>query len=124
MMKNNDNLLDEALSIISNKGGRYILSTGKTNYARITTECDSKHIWETNIKAIRAGYWCKVCSQINNSKKGIVKNTKYSLLEIQKIAEDKGGKCLSDKYQKIMKFTCSQGHRWEARTNNINHNSS
>jgi hypothetical protein len=52
------------------------------------------------------------------------KNEK-KLLEFKKIAENKGGKCLSVEYNNInsnLDFTCSEGHEFSATPNNIKHN--
>lgn len=48
--------------------------------------------------------------------------TKNSLLELQKIAIDKGGKCLSTVFinsKTHMLFECSKGHQWKAIPSNI-----
>src|SRR5580698_6536519 len=112
-------ILDEALIIIANKGGRCLSYTGEINSSKITIECDKNHIWETNIKCIRTDHWCRVCSQINNGAVGSAKLTIHSLEEICKIAENKGGKCLSDVYKANMMYVCAFGHKWEASTSNI-----
>jgi len=115
-MIKNIKLLDEALAIIASKGGRFISCTGQINAARITVECDNKHLWETNIKSIRTNHWCRFCSNIKNNS---AKEKLHSLEEVQKIAGDKAGNCLSTKYQSRMRFSCSLGHEWEATASNI-----
>ena len=118
-MSKNSKILDEALAIISNKGGRCISYTGQINYSKITIECDKKHIWETSLKSIRTHHWCRICSQINNGIKASSKLTIHTLEEVSRIANDKGGRCLSDKYQYRMRFVCALGHEWGATTYNI-----
>ena len=47
---------------------------------------------------------------------------KLTIEDMQKIAEAKGGKCLSKEYvnsQTKLKWQCSKGHKWEAMGNNI-----
>lgn len=49
-------------------------------------------------------------------------DNKLSILELRKIARQKGGKCLSEKYINSvtkLKWECSKNHRWEALPNNI-----
>ncbi len=47
---------------------------------------------------------------------------KLTIEEMRSIAEERGGKCLSDTYAGAMtKLTweCAEGHQWEAKPNNI-----
>lgn len=76
-------------------------------------QCSKGHIWlafANNI--VNKNQWCPKC-------KGVAK---LSIELIHKLAEKKGGKCLSEKYinahQKI-KWQCSKGHIWLASTNNV-----
>ena len=42
---------------------------------------------------------------------------KYTIESCQQIAEERGGKCLSEEYvncDKLMKWQCSKGHIWSA----------
>jgi hypothetical protein len=47
---------------------------------------------------------------------------KYSIEDMRKIAELKGGKCLSDTYESInqkLKWQCKKGHIWETKANYV-----
>ncbi len=47
---------------------------------------------------------------------------KLTIEEMRSIAEERGGKCLSDTYVNAhtsLLWECTKGHQWEARPNNI-----
>ena len=61
---------------------------------------------------MKKGAWCRKCY-------GTAKST---LEEIKILAQDRGGKCLSEIYENDMAkllWLCSENHTWEATTNNI-----
>jgi hypothetical protein len=51
-------------------------------------------------------------------------SSKYTLYDIIKICNEKGGECLSNKYQSLMEFKCRNGHFWKANPCNIIRNNS
>ena len=58
--------------------------------------------------SIFANHWCPRCAQAPR---------KRSLADFQKIAEQRGGRCLSREYQgrrEPLTFICANGHRWES----------
>jgi hypothetical protein len=84
------------------------LSTEYLDYnKKLKFECKNGHVWETAPNSItNSGTWCKKCYNIK----------KYDISHFQKIASDKGGKCLSIEYINCntpLKFECSRGHIWE-----------
>lgn len=69
-------------------------------------KCDKGHIIYMRPKHIKCGHRCIICGGTN----------KGTLEEIQQIAINNGGKCLSNKYvndSTKLKFECAKGHRWE-----------
>ena len=47
---------------------------------------------------------------------------KLNIEEMQKLAKERGGKCLSEKYINIdtkLKWECEKGHQWETTPNSI-----
>jgi len=70
-------------------------------------ECELGHSWKASPSSIKQGTWCKVCA-------GTVKGT---IEEMQKVAKERGGKCLSTTYinaRTNLKWQCKKGHTWEA----------
>ena len=49
---------------------------------------------------------------------------RLTIEEMKRIANERGGRCLSDTYegyQKKLKWECSKGHVWEATPLNVKH---
>ena len=66
-------------------------------------ECDKGHVIEMNYNNALRGKGCKKCLM-------------RSLEDLQKVAQDKGGQCLSTEYTTVRdkyKFRCGNGHEWE-----------
>ena len=75
-------------------------------------QCKGGHIWETTPEKIKMGSWCQKCSIIENAKK-----RRSTIERMRKIAEERGGKCLSDVYvnnDTKIKWQCTKGHIWNA----------
>jgi hypothetical protein len=80
--------------------------------SRLKFQCEAGHIWETSSKVILRGHWCQECAG----------SKKHSLDFFQKIAESKGGRCLSVTYKNNhspLKFECSEGHIWETSARSV-----
>jgi hypothetical protein len=77
--------------------------------------CKKGHSWQATIynrSTNKSG--CPACAQESARK--------YSIEDIQALANKRGGKCLSTKYTNCkikLKFCCKEGHIWEARADAI-----
>lgn len=77
------------------------------NYTKIEWECSKGHRWKADGGRIKLGSWCPKCYRISQ------KNT---IEEMQKLAKQHRGKCLSDEYFNCytkLKWQCRFGHIWE-----------
>lgn len=89
------------------KGGRCLSKSYLGINVKLKWQCKDGHIWETTPASVRYGSWCPKCG---GKLKGTIK-------EMRKIAEARGGECLSKEYvnsQTKIKWTCSKEHIWEA----------
>lgn len=70
-------------------------------------ECIEGHQWLANADNIlNGGKWCPVCAG----------NQTKTLEDMQKLALERGGKCLSSTYEGVNKkllWECQEGHQWE-----------
>jgi L-rhamnose mutarotase len=70
--------------------------------------CKKGHRWQAAVDNVRrAGHWCPNCAR-----KAI-----YTIEDMQKIAAERGGKCLSAEFinsQTKLLWECIEGHQWEA----------
>ena len=106
-------LTKEAQELAESKGGKCLSEyVNAKNYMEWV--CGAGHTWDAELNRIRRGRWCKQCA---NDK------TAVKLEDAQKVAESKGGKCLSrvGTYNKkaVFQWECALGHVWEAWYNNV-----
>jgi hypothetical protein len=102
--------------IAREQGGECLSETYKNNQTPLRWRCAKGHEWSAVLGSVyNNGTWCPFC---NGGKKTIV--------DCCKVAQKRGGKCLSRTYKNDstkMKWQCSKGHKWEAIFNSL-HNGS
>jgi hypothetical protein len=104
--------IEEMRKIAEARGGKCLSNKYGNAHTPLLWECGEGHQWEAVPSSVKRGTWCRKC-------RGLEKNT---IEEMQKIAEARGGKCLSETYFNLytaLQWECSEGHRWEAQPSNI-----
>jgi hypothetical protein len=104
--------IDEMRKIGETHGGKCLSSIYVNNLTKLLWECRHGHRWEATPNNIKRGKWCPICAG----------NTRLALEDLKRVAEDRGGRCLSTKYvnnQTKLLWECSAGHRWETIPNSI-----
>lgn len=104
--------IEDMWQIAEQRGGKclskkYIDATTKLHW-----QCEAGHVWEAIPASILRGSWCGQCSG----------NASLSIEEMRKIAEDRGGICLSAQYTNSgtsLKWKCADGHEWMATPSSI-----
>ena len=94
-------------NLAKQKGGKCLSKEYVNVSTKLTWKCKEGHIWKALPVNVKKGHWCPACA-------GVVKS---SIEEMQKIAESRGGKCLSREYTNNytkLKWQCKKGHVWEA----------
>lgn len=79
---------------------------------KLLWECSEGHRWEATAANVKRGTWCPHCAR----------TVKRTIEEMHRLAEDRGGRCLSDVYKSghaKLRWECSKGHQWEAGSANI-----
>jgi len=90
------------------RGGKCLSKEYKNTHAKLLWECSKGHTWKAEPSAIKSGYWCPHCAGV----------AKLTIEWAQKLAGNRGGKCLSKEYVNCrtkLKWRCGKGHTWEAR---------
>ncbi len=104
--------LDKIKDIAISKDG-YCLSTTYSGYnCNIELSCVLGHKWTTTAFAIKNGSWCPVCAH----------KTPIKITELQEIAKNRGGLCLSRTYvnnHTKLEWQCSCGNIWKATYNAV-----
>ena len=99
--------------------GKCLSSEFKRKKDKYLWECAEGHRWmATWNNVFHHNSWCNICS----TKKGAAKLVKYTIDDMQKVAKQRGGKCLSLKFSSVnnkLLWECALGHQWKASYNNI-----
>ena len=98
--------------LAAKKGGKCLSDKYVNSSTKIKWECGECHAWEATPDSIKRGRWCPVCSGSKN----------LTIENMQEIATQRGGKCLSDKYGNSstnLRWECCERHIWEATPDSI-----
>lgn len=104
--------LEELKKLAISKGGNCLSETFIDNKTKLKFVCQRGHLWQATPNSIKDGTWCPDCYL----------NKENFLNQLKKIAEMKGGICLSEEYinsHTHLQFRCQLGHEWKATPNNI-----
>jgi hypothetical protein len=101
--------------IAAEQGGRCLSKEYVDASTKLTWQCAQGHKWDSSPDSVKnQESWCPQCGY-----KKMGKGRQLSIIEMQQIAKERGGKCLSEKYGPMLKWQCRQGHQWEASPHNI-----
>jgi len=105
--------IEEMQAIAGEKGGECLSNEYVDIHTKLKWMCNKGHTWKAKPLYIKKGTWCPTCGHIRTSD-----SHRLTIEEMQAIAREKGGECLSEKYVDCntkLKWRCSKGHEWEAR---------
>ncbi|MDG6220747.1 MAG: hypothetical protein QCI38_04780, partial [Candidatus Thermoplasmatota archaeon] len=112
--------LEEMHCIAESHGGvclseRYIRQNVKMHW-----RCSEGHEWwATPVSVKNQGSWCPKCGSVKAQTQSVLS---LSINDMQKIAHERGGECLSKEYKnnrtKLL-WRCNKGHEWWATPNNV-----
>ena len=98
------NLIKQMYQLAKRRGGKCLSKAYINNSTKLLWQCEQGHQWEAKPNNIKTGYWCPYCAG----------NAKGTLEDMQQLAKDHGGKCLSKEYintsTKLL-WECKQGHQ-------------
>ncbi|CAG8841832.1 43832_t:CDS:2, partial [Gigaspora margarita] len=101
--KCNHNNIDIANALALSKNGKCLSSDYIDNKTPLQWKCDKGHIFSTNLNRVKDhNYWCPICGGRNKT-----------IIDMQGLARDRNGKCLSDKYYGAhtkLEWMCEKGH--------------
>ncbi|MHA1784097.1 MAG: zinc-ribbon domain-containing protein [Candidatus Helarchaeota archaeon] len=92
--------------VASQKGGRCSSTEYINAQTKLTWQCKEGHTWKATPNNVRSGHWCPKCAI----------KPKYSIKDMQEIARQRGGTCLSPvyiNYDTKLSWQCEKGHEWE-----------
>lgn len=109
--------IDNAQNLAKEHGGKCLSTEYINSSTKLMWECAEGHQWKANYNSVQHDTWCPECGR---EKSGLAR--RHSMEDAQKIAKERGGKCLSKKYEvypnKLL-WQCSEGHQWKSAYRNI-----
>ena len=112
----------EKMKIIAReRGGKCLSNTYVNIETKLEWMCAKGHIWKKKPSSIKNNKtWCPVCNPTSA-------RSTLTIEEMKKIAREREGKCLSDKYinnKTKLRWQCSNKHKWMARPTSIKYEKS
>ena len=93
--------------VAEQQGGNCLSTEYKNGRTHLVWECALGHQWKATPRNIQQGRWCRHCAG----------NQLKTLQDMQILASENGGRCLSDTYinsRTKLLWKCRSGHRWWA----------
>ena len=104
--------LQELQAEAKRRGGQCLSGSYLNVETPLRWRCTVGHEWDARPASIRKGTWCPYCAHVQ----------KLKLEEMQQIAAERGGKCISETYNNCytnLVWECVRGHRWKALPGNV-----
>ena len=104
--------LHELQRIAVRRGGKCLSIEYLCSSKPLRWKCAVGHEWLARPSSVKAGSWCPVCAH----------NQRLKLDQMQEIARERGGRCLSSHYDNgriPLLWVCNQGHCWKASPANV-----
>jgi phage FluMu protein Com len=95
-------------SLAAEKGGECLSEQCSGSHDKLRFRCEAGHEWIARASAVAYGGWCRAC---------FATSRRLSLEQAYRVAEQKGGQCLSTAYDNSktkLDFECGKGHRFAA----------
>jgi len=103
--------IEDMKKIAEERGGKCLSSKYIDNKHELLWQCDKGHIWKARPDKITVGHWCHTCHGRN-----------ISIVDMQNVALERGGWCLSPKYLGALTrlwWQCGKDHVWDATPNMV-----
>jgi len=104
--------IEEMRDIAASRGGKCLSARYNNVDSKLKWKCENGHVWMARPASIKKGHWCPDCAGVK----------KLDIEQVQKIACERGGRCVSTKYfsnHQKLKWQCAEGHTWNATYANI-----
>jgi hypothetical protein len=105
--------IEDMKEIAKKRGGKCLSDEYINLDTKLKWRCKEGHIWETTPYCIKnRKFWCPKCAG----------KQKLTIEEMNQIANERRGKCLSKEYIdgfSKLKWQCEMGHVWEASPNHV-----
>jgi hypothetical protein len=114
LIKDKNKFLDiqDIKNVITKNDGKLISKKYLGYTIKLKIKCKNNHIFKCCPDKLIQGRWCPYCKFLK-----LKKLFQFTIRDMQNIAKNRGGKCLSEKYKnahKKLKWECANKHQWYA----------
>ena len=109
--------IDEMHHLAKKRNGKCLSNSMTNSKQNLEWECEFGHVWKATSNNVKRGKWCPICAVKRRSSK-----RRLTIDDIQSLAIEKNGACLSDKYinaRTKLLWKCQYGHQWEATQSDV-----
>ncbi len=99
--------IEQMQALAKKRGGVCVSTVYSDAHTKLRWRCQEGHEWESKPNYVQQGNWCPQCGG----------SVPLTLEQMQAVARDRGGECLSTKYVNTrtkLLWRCQDGHEWEA----------
>ncbi|PGK52139.1 hypothetical protein CN918_30575 [Priestia megaterium] len=103
--------IEQMQSLAAERGGQCLSKNYKACHSKLEWKCAHGHIWQATASSVKKGSWCPACYYDTR------RVFKYTINDMEELANKKGGTCLSPEYhgfRERLVWGCNEGHTWEA----------
>lgn len=107
--------IEQCIEFAKTKNGECLSPEYINNATRMMWKCKNGHEWLATYNSIKSGKWCLRCAR----------KAKHTIEDCIIFAENKLGRCLSNKYinsMTRMEWECRHHHKWLAAFNSVKNN--
>lgn len=100
--------------VIEGRGGVLLDNEYQGSQTLVRVRCKEGHEWNVAPTGLLGGSWCRACWVVES--RGRPK-PRLSIVDMQEVAQSRGGRCLSDTYVNAvtrLRWQCHDGHEWDA----------
>lgn len=104
------NTIEMMQEIAKKRGGRCLSKEYVNNHTHLEWQCECGNVWPAIPNNVIRGSWCPKCAAENLPRKPTIE-------DMQQLAKERGGKCLSKEYTNSgtkLTWQCHEEHTWEA----------
>lgn len=104
---------DDIRSALSNKNIEWVSGKYRNQKSKLTVKCNKcQHVWVAHAGSVTTRSGCPNCYG----------NIRLTIDEMKRLARERGGECLSDRYinaKTPLKWRCGRGHEWLATSDSV-----
>ena len=107
----------ECRQLAKERGGACLSARYVNDSTPLRWRCREGHVWRARPSSIMRGTWCRSCNRGFGRSRA-----RLSLELMREIAAERGGRCLSERYNGIydrLRWRCAKGHEWVTTANNV-----